>query len=195
MPGEEEEYPGDIEAAEGLKIEGNEFFKNGEYQKAVDKYEEALGECPEEEIKLRSICFANLSTCLYRLEKYEESVERAGKALELDETYSKARLRRAMANEKIDTWASLETALEDLTKLKEQQDKDGENKDSNLLKDVKSRIVKLEPKIKSKQQEETQEMVGKLKDLGNGFLNNFGMSLDNFQMTQNADGGYSVNMR
>ena len=37
------------------------------------------------------------------------------------------------------------------------------------------------------------EALGKLKDLGNSILGNFGMSLDNFKMTQDpATGGWSV---
>jgi hypothetical protein len=39
------------------------------------------------------------------------------------------------------------------------------------------------------------EALGKLKDLGNSILGNFGMSLDNFKMTQDpATGSWSINM-
>jgi len=37
------------------------------------------------------------------------------------------------------------------------------------------------------------EMIGKLKDLGNNLLGNFGMSLDNFKATQDpATGSYNI---
>jgi len=36
------------------------------------------------------------------------------------------------------------------------------------------------------------EVVGGLKSLGNMFLGNFGMSVDNFKMEQNADGTYNM---
>ena len=36
------------------------------------------------------------------------------------------------------------------------------------------------------------EVLGGLKSLGNMFLGNFGMSLDNFKMNQNADGTCNI---
>ena len=37
------------------------------------------------------------------------------------------------------------------------------------------------------------EVMGNLKNLGNMFLGNFGMSLDNFKLNQNQDGTYNIN--
>ena len=36
------------------------------------------------------------------------------------------------------------------------------------------------------------EVLGNLKDLGNKFQGNFGISLDNFKLNQNQDGTYNV---
>ena len=36
------------------------------------------------------------------------------------------------------------------------------------------------------------EVMGGLKSLGNMFLGNFGMSVDNFQTVQNPDGTYNI---
>jgi|TARA_B110000305_G_C19144210_1_gene494986 hypothetical protein len=38
-----------------------------------------------------------------------------------------------------------------------------------------------------------EEVMGGMKNLGNKFLSNFGMSMDNFKMAQNPDGTYNIN--
>lgn len=45
--------------AEVLKTEGNVYFKNGEFQNAVDKYTGAIEECPLSDIRLLSVLFTN----------------------------------------------------------------------------------------------------------------------------------------
>ena len=50
----------------------------------------------------------------------------------------------------------------------------------------------LERLKKEKFEKMKDEVLGNLKNLGNKFLGNFGMSLDNFKMTQNPDGTYGM---
>jgi len=47
-------------------------------------------------------------------------------------------------------------------------------------------------KAEIKKKQMTDEMLTKLKDVGNSFLGLFGMSVDNFKLNQNESGGYSV---
>jgi hypothetical protein len=47
-------------------------------------------------------------------------------------------------------------------------------------------------KAEIKKKQMTDEMLTKLKDVGNSFLGLFGMSTNNFNLVQNESGGYSV---
>lgn len=113
----------------------------------------------------------------------------ATEALKLDPQYSKAILRRAQANEKMDTYSSLSDALEDYRTLAKQPDLDTHTKN-----ECQRANKRLPPIIKEKMEKEKEEMMGKLKDLGNTLLGKFGLSTDNFQMQQDpSTGSYSVN--
>ena len=110
-------------------------------------------------------------------------------ALTLDPHYIKALLRRAQANEKMDTSTSLTESLEDYKKLKK------EAKDAYTLRECQRAERELPNRIKEKTEKEKEEMIGKLKDLGNSILGKFGLSTDNFQMQPDpsGSGGYSMN--
>ena len=61
---------------------------------------------------------------------------------------------------------------------------------------VQQNVMKWEPIVKQRQEQMKEEVMGKLKDLGNNILGRFGMSVDNFKMVQDpATGGYSVNFQ
>ena len=60
------------------------------------------------------------------------------------------------------------------------------------FRDIYKTIAELEKLQKEKFDKMKDEVVGGLKNLGNMFLGNFGMSVDNFQMAQNADGTYNI---
>jgi hypothetical protein len=47
-------------------------------------------------------------------------------------------------------------------------------------------------KAEIKKKQMTDEMMGKLKDLGNSVLGMFNMSLDNFKLNPSAGGGYNI---
>jgi hypothetical protein len=109
-------------------------------------------------------------------------------ALKLDPKYTKALLRRAQANEKMDTSSSLSDALEDYGNLKKLAD------DKYTLNQCHRALRGLPPLIKAKQEKEKEEMMQKLKDVGNTLLGKFGLSTDNFQFQQDPNsGGYNMN--
>ena len=55
------------------------------------------------------------------------------------------------------------------------------------------RRAELAKKIEERNEKLKQEMLGKLKEVGNKILGKFGMSVDNFKMVQDPEtGGYSI---
>lgn len=58
---------------------------------------------------------------------------------------------------------------------------------------VTQMLATLPPRVEAAKKKEVDEMMGKLKELGNGILKPFGLSTDMFKMTQDpATGGWSV---
>ena len=64
--------------------------------------------------------------------------------------------------------------------------------DYNLWENYRNLEGELNYKAEIQKKKMTDEMLGKLKDMGNTILGKFGLSLNNFQMTPNGQGGYSI---
>ena len=59
---------------------------------------------------------------------------------------------------------------------------------------VQRQLILLPPRTKAAQEKEMGDMMGQLRQLGNGILKPFGLSTDNFQMVKDEkSGGYSMN--
>ncbi|CAM9141046.1 unnamed protein product, partial [Scytosiphon promiscuus] len=174
----------DAAKAREMKEAGNEHYKNGDFDDAVDYYTMALHYCPEDEEhkKDRAVYFANRAQGHLRLEEYETVVEDCTAALELDPTYVKALLRRAQANEHLEKY---DVALEDAKALVEIDPS---------LRLAKESVPRLEKLHNDKNEKMKEEALGELKELGNSLLGNFGLSTDNFKMKQDPNtGSYSIN--
>lgn len=77
-------------------------------------------------------------------------------------------------------------ALDDFNKIKEL--------DPKYISDYRHLEAELNHKAEIKKKQMTDEVLGKLKDLGNSFLGMFGMNLNNFKMNPNPAGGYSISI-
>ncbi|KAJ8100754.1 hypothetical protein POJ06DRAFT_253608 [Lipomyces tetrasporus] len=166
-----------------IKQKGNVLFADKDYETAIDKYTEALSICPKYLDHPRSVLWSNISACNAKLEKWTDTVETSTKSLKLQPKYMKPLLRRAQANERIGTWSSLQAAAEDYKLAHE----------ISPTKETSLAMIRIQPKIEEAQKKETAEMLGKLKELGNGILRPFGLSTDMFKMQPDGKGGYSMN--
>lgn len=102
---------------------------------------------------------------------------------------TKALLRRAKANCEIGSWSALQGAQEDYNAL---------SKMTNLSpvdrRFVQKQLTQLPSQTKAAQDKEIGDLMGQLKNIGNGILKPFGLSTDNFQMQKDEKtGSYSMN--
>ncbi|KAM3956845.1 tetratricopeptide repeat protein 1 [Aphomia sociella] len=170
--------------AEELKVTGNNAFKAEEYERSIEKYTEGLKICPLQSSQLRSVLYCNRSAAKMKLEKYNRAIKDCTKAIELDEKYLKAYLRRAQSYEATE---KLDESLADFKKVLELDPSH---------KEAMKATVRLPPLIEEKNEKLKTEMLGKLKDLGNMLLKPFGLSTENFQMEQDPESkGYKINFK
>lgn len=173
-----------IEDALELKQKGNLLFTDEEFEKAVSIYTEALEVCPKSESKHVAVLFSNRAACYVRMKDYPQAIKDCTSALEIDRCYIKARLRRAQTYE---CEEKLEDALEDYKKILELD---------RSCTPAGEAAMRLPDQIKERNEKLKDEMMGKLKDLGNMVLKPFGFSTDNFKMQQDPNtGGYSINFQ
>lgn len=192
---EEEKLPAlelSLEASLEMKKRGNEFFSLKRYREALEEYTEALESSPAEETKHRAILHANRAACHWELGFFDSCVLECSSAVELNAEYAKAYIRRFRAQEKLD---KLDEALEDLAKALELLKLEAvDNK--KQVGDLEQERAKLAARVAERNKQLQEEMLGKLKDMGNMFLGKFGMSLDNFKTEQDPQtGSYSVNFK
>jgi stress-induced-phosphoprotein 1 len=82
--------------AEALKGEGNTFFKNGQYEKAIEKYKAATAVDPNV-----PAYWSNMAACYEKLKKYEEMEEAARSCIKADRSFIKGYFRLATAQKNL----------------------------------------------------------------------------------------------
>jgi tetratricopeptide (TPR) repeat protein len=103
----------------------------------------------------------------------------------------KAVMRRSSASSSLNTWSSLQSASEDYNLLL--SPKLQPSLSPGDMRTVKVAVAGLAPRLEDAKKREVDEMMGKLKDLGNGLLKPFGLSTDMFNFVKGEGGGYSMN--
>ncbi|XP_043559819.1 tetratricopeptide repeat protein 1 [Chiloscyllium plagiosum] len=178
----EEEKQRRQKSSRTLKEVGNGQFKKGEYLEAENSYTEALGVCPAYYQKDRSILYSNRAAARMKLDNKEEAITDCTKAIELNPNYIRAILRRAELYEKTE---KLDEALQDYKTVIEKDPSVGQAREA---------CMRLPQQIEERNEKMKEEMLGKLKDLGNMVLRPFGLSTENFLLNKDPNSGsYSIN--
>ncbi|KAG5350721.1 hypothetical protein C0989_009534 [Termitomyces sp. Mn162] len=137
--------------------------------------------------KRRAVLNANIGACFVKLvcirimihytlrpddsakAEHKQAVDACSQALLDDPHYIKALQRRAASNEILGSWSSLTAAQEGMV-----EDYNALIKllppSSSQSRDVQRSLMLLKPRLESAQKQETAEMLGKLKGLGNSIL-------------------------
>ncbi|KAI4103357.1 MAG: hypothetical protein LQ339_004279 [Xanthoria mediterranea] len=104
---------------------------------------------------------------------------------------TKALMRRARAKSEQGGWGNLQGALEDYQTLSPLSSSLAPS-DAKI---VNTALQSLPARVAAAKEKEMGEMMGKLKNLGNGFLKPFGLSTDSFKFEKDEKtGGYSIGM-
>ena len=185
-----EEIVTSIETSRTAKQIGNELFLRENFDEAISQYTTAIEYCPPDEEYKGELAkfYANRAACYTKFKSWENVILDCTSALDLDERYVKALLRRSLAFESLER---LEEALADLKKVSEIEP-------STIASDrtLRSRYQRLERVVQERQEKLKEETMDKLKDVGNSLLGHFGLSLDNFKMEQNPDtGSYNISFQ
>nr|GMD87537.1 TPR repeat-containing thioredoxin TTL1 [Ipomoea batatas] len=106
------------------RIRGNDLFKSERYTEACAAYGDGLRLDPS-----NSVLYCNRAACWYKLGQWEKSVGDCNQALHIQPKYTKALLRRAASNMKLELWAE---AVRDYEVLRRELPHDNEVAESLL---------------------------------------------------------------
>lgn len=184
-PVEQKSVPKSIIDANAAKEEGNTLFRARDFVNAAAKYSVAIELCPTEEEHNEALAtfHCNRAACHLSLEDFELAAEDCTKALDRNPIYIKAIMRRCQAQEALTNY---DEALLDAKRCLELDPTNA------VAAEAVPRLTRLAEEKMNKMKDEA---LGKLKELGNTILGNFGMSMDNFKMVQDpVTGSWSVSM-
>ncbi|CAG2119805.1 unnamed protein product [Medioppia subpectinata] len=168
-----------------LKSEANDRFRDELYDESIELYTKALDTCPPEFGADRAVVHSNRSAAHLHCHRLDEALNDCNEAILLDDHYVKAILRRAQIYRQMGN--KLDESLKDYERVLELDTSCAE---------AKTASNELRHEINERNERLKTEMMSKLKDLGNLVLRPFGLSTDNFKMSQNGEtGGYSVNFQ
>ncbi|WVW81775.1 hypothetical protein I302_103772 [Kwoniella bestiolae CBS 10118] len=172
----------EVNDEEALKIQQEE-----QNQIGLSLEEEERREIEDDVREMTKAVWGNLAASYLAIKDDKKAVEACTEALKIDPKYIKGLHRRATANERIGDLSALVAAKEDYTLLSSLLPSS-----SPLLPSIRKSLIYLPEQIKVEEKKQMDEMMGKLKDLGNSLLGNFGLSTDNFKFEKQENGGWGM---
>ncbi|XP_017115933.1 mitochondrial import receptor subunit TOM70 [Drosophila elegans] len=88
-----------LKEANNYKTEGNNCYRNGKYDEAINFYDKAIDKCPKEHRTDMAIFYQNRAASYEMLKKWSKVKEDCSASLEYNPRYAKAYFRRARAHE------------------------------------------------------------------------------------------------
>ena len=159
-----------------------DLYKNKQYIQALNIYSLLLKDAQRDDLKEQCcILNCNKGICFNKLNDYDKALDSFKAALRYNKDYSKALCNKMLLLNKKEEYLE---AYEDFKRLK--------TLDYNLWENYRNMENGLAYQAEIQKKKMTDDMLGKLKDVGNTILGKFGLSLNNFQMTPNGQGGYSI---
>jgi tetratricopeptide (TPR) repeat protein len=159
-----------------------DLYKNKQYIQALNIYSLLLKDAQRADLKEQCcILNCNKGICFNKLNDYDKALDSFKSALRYNKDYSKALCNKMLLLNKKEEYLE---AYEDFKRLK--------TLDYNLWENYRHMENGLAYQAEIQKKKMTDDMLGKLKDVGNTILGKFGLSLNNFQMTPNGQGGYSI---
>ena len=174
-----EELKGDMELALKFKEQGAKEYGTGKFSEAIELFRESLSNAPMQDIDLRSKLNSNIGICFMNLKDYKEAINFFTDSLQENPLFHKAKVNRAKCYFLEENY---ERAMKDYEELNKTNP---ELVPQDMYKKAK---VKHDEEFEKKK----EEVMTNLKSFGNKILGNFGMSLDNFKLNPNGQGGYNV---
>ncbi|THH09682.1 hypothetical protein EW146_g8616 [Bondarzewia mesenterica] len=152
-----------VKDVERLKEEGNQAFKSGRFQEALDKYTETLERIGENEEEgkggqIRATLLSNRATTLVKLSKYEEALVDTEASLALHPSSFKALRTRARINLHLEQYQS---AVADFNASIEQAEFDGADAEVRAL---RGELKKAETALKRSKTKDYYKILGVARD-------------------------------
>jgi len=183
-PSIEEIFKKDQAGALEAKRLGNVCFAQQKFDEAVTNYERAIILCEDSDTTNKAIFLSNRAAAYLMLKQYEHAISDCTESLKLNPNQPKILYRRARAYHAMEMYQEAVTDMQEVVKL------DTSNPDARCY------LQQLTVLQQAKFDKQKDEMLGKLKELGNGLLGKFGLSLDNFKAQKDpVTGSYSINFQ